>query len=95
MTNLSSLRQRHGLKLLLTRVLSLPLLVQAAEPLPSWLSQACHPITGKPYIGRRPILAFGNLPMLQWTAAGPGKRFMGLVHHTDAAPQEQVQVQVQ
>lgn len=39
-------------------------------------------------IGKRPILAFGNsdgdLQMLQWTAAGPGKRFMGLVHHTDA-----------
>ncbi len=39
-------------------------------------------------IGRRPILAFGNsdgdLQMLQWTAAGSGKRFMGLVHHTDA-----------
>ena len=40
-------------------------------------------------IGRRPILAFGNsdgdLQMLQWTAAGGGARFMGLVHHTDAA----------
>ena len=39
-------------------------------------------------IGRRPILAFGNsdgdLQMLQWAAAGPGKSFMGLVHHTDA-----------
>ncbi|UVL37941.1 haloacid dehalogenase-like hydrolase [Pseudomonas sp. B21-040] len=39
-------------------------------------------------IGRRPILAFGNSDgdqqMLQWTAAGSGKRFMGLVHHTDA-----------
>ncbi|EIK94275.1 nonspecific acid phosphatase [Pseudomonas sp. M47T1] len=39
-------------------------------------------------IGRRPILAFGNsdgdLQMLQWTAAGTGQRFMGLVHHTDA-----------
>jgi phosphoglycolate phosphatase-like HAD superfamily hydrolase len=39
-------------------------------------------------IGRRPLLAFGNsdgdLQMLQWTAAGSGKRFMGLVHHTDA-----------
>ncbi|WP_166366938.1 HAD family hydrolase [Pseudomonas akapageensis] len=39
-------------------------------------------------IGRRPVLAFGNsdgdLQMLQWTAAGKGKRFMGLVHHTDA-----------
>jgi hypothetical protein len=48
---------------------------------------------GKPvgihkFIGRRPILAFGNSDgdhqMLQWTAAGDGRRFMGLVHHTDA-----------
>jgi phosphoglycolate phosphatase-like HAD superfamily hydrolase len=48
---------------------------------------------GKPvginrFIGRRPIFAFGNsdgdLQMLQWTAAGDGARFMGLVHHTDA-----------
>jgi hypothetical protein len=48
---------------------------------------------GKPvginrFIGRRPIFAFGNsdgdLQMLQYTAAGPGARFMGLVHHTDA-----------
>ena len=47
---------------------------------------------GKPvgihkFIGRRPILAFGSsdgdLQMLQWTAAGAGPRFMGLVHHTD------------
>jgi hypothetical protein len=39
-------------------------------------------------IGRRPILAFGNSDgdhqMLQWTAAGAGPRFMGIVHHTDA-----------
>jgi hypothetical protein len=39
-------------------------------------------------IGRQPIAAFGNsdgdLQMLQWTAAGRGPRFMGLVHHTDA-----------
>ena len=38
-------------------------------------------------IGRRPILAFGNsdgdLPMLQWTAAGTGRHFCGYVHHTD------------
>ena len=49
--------------------------------------------TGKPvgierFIGRRPILAFGNSDgdqqMLQWTAAGDGARFMGLVRHTDA-----------
>lgn len=41
------------------------------------------------HIGRRPIFAFGNsdgdLQMLQWTAAGSSARFMGLVHHTDAA----------
>ena len=48
---------------------------------------------GKPvaidrFIGRRPLLAFGNSDgdqqMLEWTAAGKGVRFMGLVHHTDA-----------
>jgi phosphoglycolate phosphatase-like HAD superfamily hydrolase len=48
---------------------------------------------GKPvginkFIGRRPVLAFGNSDgdhqMLQWTAAGTGPRFVGLVHHTDA-----------
>ncbi len=48
---------------------------------------------GKPvginrHIGRRPVFAFGNsdgdLQMLQWTAGGTGKRFMGIVHHTDA-----------
>lgn len=48
---------------------------------------------GKPvginkFIGRRPIAAFGNSDgdqqMLQWTAAGEGKRLMLLVHHTDA-----------
>jgi len=48
---------------------------------------------GKPvginqHIGRRPILTFGNsdgdLQMFQWTAAGQGPRFIGIVHHTDA-----------
>ena len=48
---------------------------------------------GKPeginrFIGLRPIFAFGNSDgdwqMLQWTAAGSGARFMGLVHRTDA-----------
>jgi phosphoglycolate phosphatase-like HAD superfamily hydrolase len=47
---------------------------------------------GKPvginrFIGRRPILAFGNSDgdhqMLQWTMAGSGARFAGIVHHTD------------
>jgi phosphoserine phosphatase len=45
------------------------------------------PVAINKFIGRRPILAFGNsdgdLQMLQWTAAGGGPRFMGLVHHTD------------
>lgn len=39
------------------------------------------------FIGRRPVFAFGNSDgdqqMLEWTAAGSGARFMGLVHHTD------------
>jgi phosphoglycolate phosphatase-like HAD superfamily hydrolase len=48
---------------------------------------------GKPvginrFIGRRPILAFGNsdgdLQMLQYTAAGDGPRLALIVHHTDA-----------
>ena len=48
---------------------------------------------GKPvgihrFIGRRPVLAFGNSDgdqqMLEWTAGGDGARFMGLVRHTDA-----------
>lgn len=47
---------------------------------------------GKPvginqHIGRRPVAAFGNsdgdLQMLQWTAAGKGRRFALYVHHTD------------
>lgn len=49
---------------------------------------------GKPvginrFIGRRPILAFGNSDgdhqMLQYVMAGPGPRFAGIVHHTDDA----------
>lgn len=48
---------------------------------------------GKPvginrFIGRRPILAFGNsdgdFEMLQWTTAGDGARLGLIVHHTDA-----------
>lgn len=48
---------------------------------------------GKPsginrFIGRRPLLAFGNsdgdLQMLQWTAGGDGPRFVALIHHTDS-----------
>ncbi|MET0710564.1 MAG: HAD family hydrolase, partial [Tardiphaga sp.] len=49
---------------------------------------------GKPvginhFIGRRPILAFGNSDgdhqMLQWIMAGSGARFAGIIHHTDTA----------
>jgi phosphoglycolate phosphatase-like HAD superfamily hydrolase len=46
------------------------------------------PVAIQKFIGRRPVLAFGNSDgdhqMLQWTAAGSGARLMGLVHHTDA-----------
>jgi hypothetical protein len=49
---------------------------------------AGKPVGIQRFIGRRPIFAFGNSDgdqqMLQWTAAGSGARFMGLVHHTDA-----------
>jgi phosphoserine phosphatase len=50
--------------------------------------KAGKPVGINQHIGRRPIAAFGNsdgdLQMLQWTAAGEGKPFMLLVHHTDA-----------
>jgi hypothetical protein len=51
--------------------------------------KAGKPVAIHNFIGRRPVFAFGNsdgdLQMLQWTAAGSSARFMGLVHHTDAA----------
>ena len=64
-----------------------------SSPLVTIVGKAEIDCPGKPVginrcIGRRPILAFGNSDgdqqMLQWTAAGPGARFMGIVHHTDA-----------
>jgi phosphoserine phosphatase len=46
------------------------------------------PVAIAKFIGRRPLAAFGNsdgdLQMLQYTAAGPGRRFMLIVHHDDA-----------
>ncbi len=49
--------------------------------------KATKPVGIHNMIGRRPIAAFGNsdgdLQMLQWTAAGKGRRLMALVHHTD------------
>jgi len=64
-----------------------PVLVRLAE-IDFINDKAGKPVGINQYIGRRPIAAFGNsdgdLQMLQWTAAGEGKRFMMLVHHTDA-----------
>jgi hypothetical protein len=49
--------------------------------------KAGKPVGIHKFIGRRPILAFGNsdgdLQMLQWTTAGDGKRLGLIVHHTD------------
>ncbi|MGD8376830.1 MAG: HAD family hydrolase [Acidobacteriota bacterium] len=46
------------------------------------------PVGIEKFIGRRPIAAFGNSDgdreMLQWTAAGEGRRLMMLVSHDDA-----------
>ena len=51
--------------------------------------KAGKPVGINRFIGRRPILAFGNSDgdqqMLELTAAGDGARFMGIVRHTDAA----------
>ena len=49
--------------------------------------KAGKPVGIQKFIGRRPLLAFGNSDgdqqMLEWTAAGRGLRFLGLVRHTD------------
>lgn len=64
-----------------------PVLVRLAE-LNHFDDEAGKPVGIHRFIGRRPILAFGNSDgdheMLQWTDAGDGLRFCGLVHHTDA-----------
>jgi hypothetical protein len=50
--------------------------------------KAGKPVGIQRFIGRRPIFAFGNSDgdreMLEWTTAGDGARFAGIVHHTDA-----------
>lgn len=50
--------------------------------------KAGKPVGINRHIGRRPIAAFGNsdgdLQMLQYTAAGAGRRFCLFVHHDDA-----------
>ena len=63
-----------------------PVLVR--EPKVNFIDDgAGKPVGINQHIGRRPIFAFGNsdgdLQMLQWTVAGDGKRFAGIVHHTD------------
>jgi phosphoglycolate phosphatase-like HAD superfamily hydrolase len=63
-----------------------PVLVR--EPKLDFLDdKAGKPVAIQRFIGRRPVLAFGNSDgdhqMLQWTAAGPGPHLVGLVHHTD------------
>lgn len=46
------------------------------------------PVGIETFIGRRPIMAFGNsdgdYEMLRWTTAGDGPRFGLIVHHDDA-----------
>src|SRR5262249_56753736 len=69
--------------------------VRDGRPAIVWLPEI-HSIDdgpGKPasidlFIGRRPVMAFGNsdgdFEMLEWTTAGPGPRFRLIVQHTDA-----------
>ncbi len=50
--------------------------------------KAGKPVGIQRFIGRRPLFAFGNSDgdqqMLEWTMAGDGARFAGIVHHTDS-----------
>jgi hypothetical protein len=49
--------------------------------------KAGKPVGIQKFIGRRPILAFGNsdgdYQMLEWTTSGSGPRLGLIVHHTD------------
>jgi phosphoserine phosphatase len=49
--------------------------------------KAGKPVGIQRFIGRRPILAFGNsdgdFEMLEWTTAGDGPRLAAILHHTD------------
>jgi phosphoserine phosphatase len=51
--------------------------------------KAGKPLAINKFIGRRPIMAFGNsdgdFEMLEWTTAGAGPRLAAIVHHDDAA----------
>jgi hypothetical protein len=50
--------------------------------------KAGKPVGIERFIGRRPLMAFGNsdgdYEMLVWTTSGKGPRFGLIVHHTDA-----------
>ncbi|MFZ1198905.1 MAG: HAD family hydrolase [Desulfobacterales bacterium] len=50
--------------------------------------KAGKPVGIHKFIGRRPVMAFGNsdgdFQMLEWTTTDPGARFGLIVHHTDA-----------
>ncbi|MCA9091960.1 MAG: haloacid dehalogenase-like hydrolase [Planctomycetaceae bacterium] len=50
--------------------------------------KAGKPVGIQKFIGRRPVMAFGNsdgdFEMLEWTTTGQGPRFGLIVHHTDA-----------
>ena len=64
-----------------------PVLVRLPE-LDFFDDKEAKPVAIQKFIGQRPIAAFGNsdgdLQMPQWAAAGPGRRLMLLVDHTDA-----------
>ena len=51
--------------------------------------RAGKPLAINKFIGRRPVMAFGNsdgdFEMLEWTTAGTGPRLAAIVHHDDAA----------
>jgi hypothetical protein len=50
--------------------------------------KAGKPVGIHKFIGRRPLLAFGNsdgdFEMLEWTTTGPGPRLGAILHHDDA-----------
>lgn len=64
-----------------------PVLVRLPE-LDFYDDKAGKPVGIHRFIGRRPVMAFGNsdgdFEMLEWTTTGTGPRFGLIVHHTDA-----------
>jgi phosphoglycolate phosphatase-like HAD superfamily hydrolase len=72
-----------------------PVIVRLPE-LEYFDDKEAKPLAIQKLIGRRPIAAFGNsdgdLQMLQWTAAGAGRRLMVFVDHTDATREVEYRV---